>query len=406
MIERVAYLSMHTSPLLQPGTGDAGGMNVYLHELARTMALRGIEVDVFTRRCDADRPEVVEVLPGYRVIHVDAGPEEVLPVANLAPHVAAFAEGVIKCSHASRARYDLVHSHYWLSGWAGVVVKEALDIPLANSFHTLGRIKDLTRREGEAAASPIRLLTEQGVIARSSCVIASTPAEARDLLEHYQASPERLCVTPPGIDHAVFRPGNKEASRSWLGLPPGPLVLFVGRVQPLKGLDVVLEAVDLMRPEFPDVTMVAVGGPSGPGGREEYDRIRALVERRDMGSNVHLLAPQPHAQLADFYRAADVLMMPSRSESFGLVAAEAQASGLPVVATKVGGLPYIVDDGVTGALVDGWDPADHAAAATPYLRDPALAAATSAAAAERALRFSWPVTADRLLELYEGITTG
>jgi D-inositol-3-phosphate glycosyltransferase len=406
MIRRVAYLSMHTSPLLQPGSGDAGGMNVYLHELARTMAGRGIEVDVFTRRCSPEPPDEVQVLPGYRVVHVTAGPEEVLPIAELTAYVAEFAEGVIKWTYANQPGFDLVHSHYWLSGWAGVLVKEALDLPLANSFHTLGRVKNLTRRPDEPAAGPVRLLTEQEVIARSSCVIASTPAEAQDLLEHYRASPERLCVTPPGIDHAVFRPGDAGDARTWLGLPPGPLVLFVGRIQPLKALDVVVAVVDLLRDEFPDVTLVAVGGPSGSEGRREYERIVAMVERLGLGDRVHLLAPQPHAQLANFYQAADVLVMPSRSESFGLVAAEAQACGLPVVASRVGGLPFIVEHGRTGSLVEGWDPDDYAAAVAGILADPERAAAYSAAAVERSRALSWPVTVDRLLELYTGITGG
>ncbi len=191
MISRVAYLSLHTCPLVPPGSGDAGGMNVYIHELAQTMAHRGIEVDVFTRRAGADVAAVVEVMPGYRVIHVDAGPATHIDKEGLPPLVAEFAEGVIKWAYANRASYDIVHSHYWLSGWAGVLLKEALGVPLANSFHTLGRVKDATRRGDEAPSPLLRIATEHDVIALSDCVVASTPAEAEDLMAHYHASPEQ-----------------------------------------------------------------------------------------------------------------------------------------------------------------------------------------------------------------------
>ena len=206
MISSVAYLSMHTSPLLQPGRGSAGGMNVYIDELAQTMARRGIEVVVFTRRTDPSLPTVVSPRPGYRVVHITAGPLQELPMVMMPGLVPEFTEGVLGWMAQDKTRFDLVHSHYWLSGWSGVLIKEALEIPLANSFHTLGRIKDLTRRSDEAPASRIRTLTEDEVIAQSDCVIASTPYEFYDLAEHYGAAPERLCTSPPGIDHRVSTP--------------------------------------------------------------------------------------------------------------------------------------------------------------------------------------------------------
>ncbi len=401
MITTVAYLSLHTSPLAQPGAGDSGGMNVYIHELARTMARRGIHVDVYTRRTSPDEPDRVEVAANYAVLHVTAGPVEPLPAGELSDHVAEFAEGVIKEAYARGNDYDVVHSHYWLSGWAGVIVKEALGIPLANSFHTLGRIKDATRRSDEPASSATRLLTEDEVIAQSDCVIASTPYEAQDLMDHYDASPERLCTSPPGIDHTIFHPADRGAARSWLGLGDEPIVLFVGRIQPLKGLDVAVSAMSMLGP---DVHLVAVGGPSGPAGKAEHQRLQALAGDLDLQDRVHFVPPQQHEQLAEFYRASNVLVMPSRSESFGLVAAEAQACGVPVVAAKVGGLAHIVADGESGFLVDGWDPADYARAIGRILDDPSLAASLSRGAIEFAERFSWPATADRLLELYTGIT--
>ena len=408
MITSVAYLSMHTSPLLQPGHGSAGGMNVYIHELARTMAARGIEVIVFTRRTDPAQADVVRPRSGYSVVHIDAGPIAEIPIAEMPDFVSTFAEGVIQWTKASGHRFDLVHSHYWLSAWAGVLCKEALDIPLANSFHTLGRVKDLTRRSDEPASSTLRTLTEEQVIASSDCVIASTPFEFDDLLDHYGADPARLCTSPPGIDHDVFRPGDADEARFWLGLGGEPIVLFVGRVQPLKGIDIAIEALSLL----PDVVaggdgaphLVAIGGPSGPGGEAELIRAHRLAETLQLSGRVHFVAPQPHSTLAGFYRAANVLVMPSRSETFGLVAAEAQACGLPVVAAAVGGLPYAVSDGESGLLVDGHEPGDFAKALLRILDDPAFEADLSSGALEFSERFSWTATADRLVELYRGIT--
>ncbi len=405
MIRRVVYLSMHTCPLSKPGQGDAGGMNVYINELAHTMAGRGIDVTVFTRRADEITPEVTEVRDGYRVVHVAAGPPSPIPIADMIHHVGEFTEGTLAWMDAAGIQPDVIHSHYWLSGWAGVVLKEALGVPLANSFHTLGRVKDLTRRSDEPPSSPVRTFTEQEVIARSDCVIASTPHEFEDLLDHYGASPERLCTSPPGIDHSVFMPGDRADARRWLGLPPrDPLVLFVGRIQPLKAADVAVAALAQIEPVAGrKPQLLLVGGPSGGQGDAELARLRSLVAELGVGDRVHFVPTQPHTALARFYQAADVLIVPSRSETFGLVAAEAQACGLPVVAASVGGLPYAVADGETGLLVEGHEPDGFAVALTKILEDPSLAAQMSTDAVAFSERFSWPATADRLLELYAGI---
>ena len=400
MIEQVAYLSMHTSPLLQPGTGDAGGLNVYVDELARTMAQRGVAVDVYTRRTSPTQPAVVDVTDGYRVHHVTAGPQEPIAVAELPRWIALFTEGVIRAI-AAGPKPDVIHSHYWISGWAGVLVKEALDVPLANSFHTLGRIKDLGRRDDENPASPMRILTEEEVIARSDCVIASTPFEFDDLLDHYGANPERLCTSPPGIDHDVFRPGDKAAARHELGLGEEPLVLFAGRIQALKGLDVAIGALSHMKAP---AELLIVGGPSGPAGDAEIAHLAALANGLCVNHRVHLVSPQPHNRLAEYYRAADVLVMPSRSETFGLVAAEAQACGLPVVASRIGGLPYVVADGKSGLLVDVGDEPGFAAALDRILLDSEFHAELVDGALAKSEEFSWRATSDRLLELYAGIS--
>ncbi|MGH8924061.1 MAG: glycosyltransferase [Acidimicrobiia bacterium] len=401
MIEKVVYLSMHTSPLSQPGSGDAGGMNVYIDQLARTMAAKGVGVDVFTRRQDPDDPAVVEVVAGYRVIHVDVGPAHPLSIPALIRFVRPFAKAVIE-----NIRHDppqILHSHYWLSGWAGLLVKRARRIPLANSFHTLGRVKNDSLLPGEPPESLIRIAAEHEVIESSDCVMASTPAEAEELLDFYGADPNRLCTSPPGVDHRVFKPGSRAGARRRLGLGEGPILLFVGRIQPHKGVEVTIAALASVQRRHPDTTLVIVGGPSGPNGLEELNRLRRQAVALSVGSRVRFVSPLPHGLLADVYRSADLLLVPSRSESFGLVAAEAQACGVPVIAARTGGLIYVVDDGTSGLLIDGWDPADYAEAALRLIEDPELKAKMGRAATDWAKRFSWDDTVKRYLELYRGV---
>jgi D-inositol-3-phosphate glycosyltransferase len=392
MIRRVAFLSIHSSPLATPGTGDAGGMNVYIDSLARTLAGRDIQVDVFTRRDADDAPEVAEVAPGYRVIQVEASG------SDRADLVGSYAEGVARWMLVHDGVPDLLHSHYWLSGWAGALLQEVLSVPLAISFHTLGRVKEATRAPGEPRESLVRLAAETEVVARAGCVVALTPAEAADLIEHYQANPERICISPPGVDHSVFRPGDQERARARLGVGPGPLVAMVGRIQPLKGADVAVRAIA----QIEDARLLVVGGPSGPVGDAELARLQEMAADLAPG-RVQFLPPRPHADMACVYRAADVMIVPSRSESFGLVAVEAQACGTPVVASRVGGLAYAVADDHSGYLVAGHDPADYAAALRRVLFDADNAARLSAGALDHAAAFSWEVTADRLIELYQGL---
>jgi D-inositol-3-phosphate glycosyltransferase len=400
VIDSIAFLSMHTSPLLQPGSGDAGGMNVYIDELSRTMAFRGVRADVYTRRIDHDDPDVVEVAPGYRVFHVDAGPATPLPVAALPKHVRLYARQVEDMLRPDPPQ--IIHSHYWLSGWAGLLVKRSLGIPLANSFHTLGRVKDESRRPDEPPESLLRIAAEHEVIEGSDCVMASTPIEAQELLEFYGADPNRLCTSPPGVDHRLFRPGSKNRARQRLGLAEGPVVLFVGRIQPIKGVDVAVEAMATIVDRHHDATLVVVGGPSGPRGGSEMTALRRRAVELGLAAKVRFVGPVPHGFVPDLYRAADVVMVPSRSESFGLVAAEAQACGTPVVATRIGGLTDVVDDGATGFLIDGWDPEDHAEAVLRFLDDPELAAKMGASAVKWSRRFSWDATFRRYIELYKG----
>lgn len=408
MIRSVSFLSMHTSPLDLPGAGDAGGMNVYIDELAASLAGRGIDVTVFTRRADPASRRMVETPAGYRVAHVEAGPAMRLPISALMEWVGDFAARVTEAIAGgwSASPTDIVHSHYWLSGWAGMIVKQATGLPLANSFHTLGRVKDATRRPGQPPEPLLRIAAESEVIARSDCVIASTEYESFELIDHYGADPSRLCVNPPGIDLDLFGPGDARAARRRLGLDDVPTVLFVGRIQALKGLDVAVEALGLLSEQFAEVRMLVVGGPSGPSGDAERRMIEDQVGRLGMVESVDWWGVQPHRRLPDFYRAADVLVVPSRSESFGLVAAEAQATALPVVAANVGGLRYVVKDGVSGILVDGWDPADYSKALLRILDSPTFRDHLAAGALRSGRRYGWGSATDRLLQLYGGIADG
>jgi D-inositol-3-phosphate glycosyltransferase len=392
--------------LQQPGSGDAGGMNVYIRELGAAMAEHGVDVVVYTRHSDEHTDEVVEVTPGFRVVHIPAGPATRLPVRHLAAYVGEFAEGTVGWIDQSGEPYDIIHSHYWLSGWAGVLLKEKLGLPLANSFHTLGRIKDLTRRPGEQPEGVLRTLTEEEVIARSDCVVASTPYEFDDLLEHYNADPARLCTSPPGIRHELFKPGNRTEARSWTGLNGHPILLFVGRIQPLKGVDVAIAALARLQPAADPAHLVVIGGPSGSSGEQEQIRLERLATAQGLAERVHFIPPLPRHQLVSFYQAADAVLVPSRSETFGLVAAEAQSCGIPVIAANVGGLSYIIEDGRSGLLVDGHNPAEYAAAIDRVLGDADFARRLGSGAVTHAARFSWEATVTRLLELYEGISGG
>jgi D-inositol-3-phosphate glycosyltransferase len=362
---------------------------VYVDALARTLASRGICVDVFTR---SDELRETVVCPGYTVVELPAAGDD------LATLVAAFADGIGGWVAGRGIRYDVLHSHYWLSGWAGVLLQERLNVPLAISFHTLGRVKEAARTPAEPRESLVRIAAEVDVVARAECMVASTPADAADLIEHYQANPERICVSPPGVDHSVFSPGDRRAARDRFGLGAGPIVGFVGRIQTLKGVDVAIRAVAAL----PEVRLFVVGGPSGPEGDADLAGFRALAEEVAPGQ-VTFHAPVAHSDVVEVYRAVDALIVPSRAESFGLVALEAQATGTPVVASRVGGLPYVVLDDESGFLVAGHDPADYAEALGRTLFDPETAADLSAGAVKRAETFSWDGTVDRLLELYRGM---
>lgn len=399
MSGRVAFITMHTCPLLQPGSGWAGGMNVYVDELARYLARDGIGVDVFTRRHARDVPGTVVVEKGYVVHHIDAGPPSELDPMKTARYVEGFAGRVSEIvSHSPHIR--LVHSHYWLSGWAGLRIKQVLGLPHVHSFHTLGRITDKNRRADSPPQPLERLAAEQEVIDETDRIIASTEAEKADLVTHYGADPKDVCVAPPGVDHDLFTPGLRPAARIRLGWPDVPTVLFAGRIQPVKGPDVVIEAFQKITERIDDARLVLVGAPTGAEGAREYEALQLRAKKLDLADKVTFAEPVPHRQMADVYRASNLVMVPSRSESFGLVAAEAQASGVPVLGARVGGLAAVLADGSGGVLLDDWDPDNWAVAALEILTNQQYAAELGTRGSAWAERFSWEASAQRILDIY------
>jgi D-inositol-3-phosphate glycosyltransferase len=405
---RVAMLSVHTSPLEQPGTGDAGGLNVYVVETARRLARRGTEVEIFTRATASDVPPVVELAPGVLVRHVVAGPFEGLSKDDLPGQLCAFASGVMRVeARRDPGWYDLVHSHYWLSGQVGWLAADRWRVPLVHTMHTMGKVKNRSLAHGDTPEPAGRVAGEEQVAAAADRLLANTADEARDLVDLYGADPGRVSVVPPGVDLGVFRPGGpdaRRAARRRLGLPQRPrLLLFVGRIQPLKAPDVLVRAAaELLRADpgrREELLVVVVGGPSGAG-LQRPERLHLLTAELGLDDVVRFRPPAARPVLADWYRAADLVVVPSHSESFGLVAVEAQACGTPVVAARVGGLTTAVQDGRTGVLVTGHDPRDWARALGGVLDDGARLRSMQAAAVRHASSFGWDATVEATLDVY------
>ncbi|TDC39531.1 D-inositol-3-phosphate glycosyltransferase [Micromonospora sp. 15K316] len=408
---RIATLSVHTSPMHQPGTGDAGGMNVYILEVARRLAEADVEVEIFTRATSGDLPPVVEMAPGVTVRHITAGPLEGLTKEELPGQLCAFTAGVLRAEAARPpGHYDLIHSHYWLSGQVGWLAKERWGVPLVHTAHTLAKVKNAQLAAGDRPEPKARVIGEEQVVAEADRLVANTRGEAHDLIARYAAVPDRVAVVQPGVDLNRFRPvpGDPDegtvAARYRLGLPTrGYLVAFVGRIQPLKAPDVLVRAAAALRERDPalaeQMTVVICGGPSGSG----LDRPAALMELAaslGVADRIHFLPPQTGDDLPALYRAADLVAVPSHNESFGLVALEAQACGTPVLAAAVGGLVTAVRDQVSGVLIDGHDPVDWARALARLLPDRALRRTLARGAERQARRFSWDRTVANLLDVY------
>lgn len=404
-VRRVAVLSVHTSPLDQPGTGDAGGMNVYVTEVARRLAERGLEVDVFTRATSSDSPPAVELAPGVTVRHVTAGPFQGLSKEDLPGQLCAVTAGVLRAEAARpEGWYDLVHSHYWLSGQVGWLASERWNVPLVHAMHTMARVKNLTLAAGDSPEPDGRVIGEQQVVDAADRLVANTDLEARQLVELYDADPERVAVVHPGVDLDVFTPGDRSLVRAHLGIrPDAQVLLFVGRIQPLKAPDVLIRAAARLVDGDPALRerllVVIAGGPSGSGLARPHS-LADLAATLGVGDLVRFVPPMDRVRLADWYRCADLTVVPSYSESFGLVAVESQACGTPVVAAHVGGLATAVADGRSGVLIDGHDPQDWSRVLRRLLAEPARRAELARGALRHAADFGWDATADAHVDLY------
>ena len=406
-VNRVATISMHTSPLDQPGTGDAGGMNVYIVEVAKRLARLGVEVEIFTRQTARDLPPSMEIEPGVTVRHVTAGPYEELDKGDLPGQLCCFLSGVLRTEAMYEpGRYDVIHSHYWLSGQVGGLAKERWGVPLVHTMHTMAKVKNLLLAEGDRPEPAARVLGEEQVVEAADRLTANTAAEAQELIDLYNAPSERVAVVNPGVNLQVFQPASRAAARHRLGLPQDAhIMLFVGRIQPLKAPDVLLKAAAKMVADDPSLrsrlVVACVGGLSG-NGLARPSLLTELAAGLGIPEVLRLAPPVPQKELADWYRAADVTVVPSYNESFGLVALESQACGTPVAAASVGGLRTAVRDGVSGLLVDGHEAHAWARALRMMVDRPAWRDTLAAGAREHAAAFGWSATATRLVEVYTG----
>jgi D-inositol-3-phosphate glycosyltransferase len=396
---------VHTSPLDQPGAGDAGGMNIYVVESAERMVAMGVSVDIFTRRHSPDLPDIVELSPGVRVRHLNIGAnsatKEELPA--LIPKISEVFSKVLE-----NEKYDVIHSHYWISGKVAMPVAKKFGIPLAHTMHTMARVKNMNLAEGERPEPMIRVQGETQVVAAADALIANTDAEAASLVSLYEECPDYVSVVSPGVDLYTFTTGNgRKAAREAVGLPQDAHILaFVGRIQPHKGPEVLIRAVAEMlnhSPHLrPKLITIIMGGASGSG-LGEVERLKDLVSWLNISDVVRFENPVPRAQIPQWYRAADLVCVPSYSESFGLVALEAQACGTPVVATAVGGLRTAVADGISGVLVDGHDPRAWSSVLARLIQEPQRRVLLSMGAIEHASHFGWDATARGTLDIYDRI---
>jgi D-inositol-3-phosphate glycosyltransferase len=402
---RIATLMVHTSPLDQPGIGDAGGMNIYVLESAQRMAAMGVSVDIFTRRTHSAQADIVEISPGVRVRHFDCG-HGTLTKEQLPIHISGLSQEFSRIIRTEN--YDVIHSHYWLSGKVAMPAAKELGIPLVHTMHTMARVKNLNLAEGEIPEPMIRVQGETQVVAAANALIANTDAEAASLVSLYDACPDTVHVVSPGVDLYTFTPGeSRSAARDQISQPQDALVVsFVGRIQPHKGPEVLIRATSELVKHSPllrhKLIVNIVGGASGAN-TEEVDRLKELTTWLAIDDVVRFSPPVPREDLPQWYRAADLVVVPSYSESFGLVALEAQACGTPVIATAVGGLRTAVADGISGVLVDGHDPKAWSSVISRLLQEPQRRVLLSMGAIEHASHFGWDVTARGTLDIYDQV---
>lgn len=408
----VAMLSYHTCPLATLGGKDTGGMNVYVRELTAHLGKLGVHVDVFTRSQDEHVPHVLHDLGyGNRVVHIPAGPEVPTPKSELPNYLPDFIEGIQRFYREKGLRYNLIHSHYWMSGIAALELKRLWQIPLISMFHTLGHMKNFIAQSEAEKEPPARLAGEEKVLAESDCIVISTPAERSQIKKLYQATPKKLAVIPPGVDTSRFYPINLDEARQAIGLPSSNcMLLFVGRIEPLKGIDTLLKAIALMLKDgvlqdCPHYLAVIGGETDVPPDtmNSEMSRLQKLADELGVNDLVIFLGKQAQETLPYYYSAAQVVIMPSHYESFGMVALEAMACGTPVVASEVGGLAHLVKDGITGFCVPNGNPQALAAKLTTLIQNPALRHEMGRNASREALAYDWNKIACRILKLYQSV---
>ncbi|HET6311827.1 MAG TPA: glycosyltransferase [Candidatus Nitrosotalea sp.] len=399
---RIAVISMHTSPTASLGQNANGGLNVYVREVCNAFSERGIATDIFTRKQSLDDPNVETLAPLSRVIYLPAG--NGLDKYSLFGEVPVFATRILDFAAEENISYDLLYSHYWLSGEVACLLRPELAAGWAHTAHTLGLVKNRTLAAGARPEPQLRIQVEAELAQQADLLIGSTPDEAHELIDAYGADPEHVYVVPPGVDLAMFHPMDRATARREIGYGSGRLLLFVGRLERLKGVEIAIRALALLRDrQHDDVRLLILGEDSREGDESEKERLKAIATEAGVRDRVDFVGSVAHHELPFFYAAADACVMPSYSESFGLVALEAQACGCPVVASGVSGLRSVVRDGVSGYLIDAHDPAAYAERIGRLLEDREIAQQMGRRGSLLAQRFSWTRTADRLDELFAGV---
>jgi D-inositol-3-phosphate glycosyltransferase len=407
---RIAMLSYHTCPLATLGGKDTGGMNVYVRELTRYLGRLGVNVDVFTRSQDEHVPHVLHDLGyGNRVVHVPAGPEVPLPKEELANHLPQFVQGILDFARTKDLHYDLIHSHYWMSGIAAQDLKAAWGVPVIHMFHTLGLMKQRVARQPGEAEGEYRLQGERAVLRLADRIVAATPAELAQLQWLYEAEPRKIVVIPPGVDVSHFYPIPPDEAKEVIGVPPcEDMLLFVGRIEPLKGLDTLIQSIGQMQKQNVYVCLAVIGGDpdnSPEAQSAEMARVQTLRQEAGLSDLITFLGKRSQDTLPYYYSAADVVVVPSYYESFGMVALEAMACGTPVVASQVGGLAFLVQDGITGFTVPVDEPEALAEKLTVLVRDNELRQKLGQQALAVAQQYAWENIAARILALYGQVLT-
>ncbi len=404
----IAMLSYHTCPIATLGGKDTGGMNVYVRELTRHLGQKGVHVDVFTRSQDEHVPHVLHDLGyGNRVVHIPAGLEVPLPKQELVQYLPKFVQGIQEFSEQKGLRYDLIHSHYWMSGVAGGMLKEMWKTPIVHMFHTLGLMKQRVARLPGEAEGEYRLEGEREVLRIADRIVAATPAELAQIQWLYQVKIDHVVIIPPGVDTSRFYPIPPDEAKEFIGVPPCErMLLFVGRIEPLKGIDTLIQAIAIMRKMGVFVCLLVIGGEPNPSvetENAEMVRLKEMCEQAGLSDLVTFLGKRSQDTLPYYYSAVEAVVVPSHYESFGMVALEAMACGAPVVASQVGGLAYLVKDGETGFTVPVDDPQALAERLALLINDQSLRQRLGRQAAQAAREYAWENIADRIINVYQDL---